>query len=187
LLEKPESYLSHSNLITLIQRVFQHTNHPIELDTLVSIAARCMGVTTPKETVVLEFLPDEKPDFAERYEHRSTLERLWKEICALPQRQKLTIILGLREESGRTLVPLLPLLGVATMAEIAFHLNLTIEELARIWKDLPIEDAKIADLLKITRQQVVNLRKSAKERLARRLKGNQTRKLTSLKVNGEKE
>jgi hypothetical protein len=36
---------------------------------------------------------------------------------------------------------------------------------------LPLDDATIAGLLGLTRQQVINLRKSARERLARRLKG----------------
>jgi hypothetical protein len=40
-----------------------------------------------------------------------------------------------------------------------------------VWNDLPIEDARIAELLGVTRQQVINARKSGRERLARRLKG----------------
>jgi hypothetical protein len=44
------------------------------------------------------------------------------------------------------------------------------ENLAAIWNDLPLEDIRIAELLQLTRQQVINARKSARERLARRLK-----------------
>jgi len=36
---------------------------------------------------------------------------------------------------------------------------------------LPLEDAKIAELLQLTRRQVINARKSARQRLTRRLKG----------------
>jgi DNA-binding CsgD family transcriptional regulator len=42
-------------------------------------------------------------------------------------------------------------------------------ELARIWKDLPLADQDIATRLDLNRQQVINLRKSARERLGRRL------------------
>jgi hypothetical protein len=43
------------------------------------------------------------------------------------------------------------------------------EELARMWNDLPIDDMRIATRLGIKRQQVINLRKAARARLARRL------------------
>jgi len=45
------------------------------------------------------------------------------------------------------------------------------ESFAEVWNDLPLEDARIAELLGLTRQQVINARKSGRERLARRLRG----------------
>jgi hypothetical protein len=45
------------------------------------------------------------------------------------------------------------------------------DRFAELWNDLPLDDARIAELLKLTRQQVINARKSGRERLARRLKG----------------
>jgi hypothetical protein len=50
-------------------------------------------------------------------------------------------------------------------------LEISADEFAAVWNDLPIEDARIAELLGLTRQQVINARKSGRERLARRLKG----------------
>jgi hypothetical protein len=44
------------------------------------------------------------------------------------------------------------------------------EVFAGLWSRLPLDDASIAELLNITRQQVINLRKCARERLARRMK-----------------
>jgi hypothetical protein len=61
--------------------------------------------------------------------------------------------------------------GIATMREMAQALAMPAEEFAALWNDLPIEDARIAELLGLTRQQVINARKSGRERLARRLKG----------------
>ena len=43
-------------------------------------------------------------------------------------------------------------------------------ELAALWPDLPLEDAAIAERLGLTRQQVINLRKSARARLGRRMR-----------------
>lgn len=41
------------------------------------------------------------------------------------------------------------------------------EELAAMWKLLPLNDTEIAKILGVTRQQVVNLRLTARRRLAR--------------------
>jgi Spy/CpxP family protein refolding chaperone len=79
-------------------------------------------------------------------------------------------MLNLKDERGRGCIALFQLTGIATMRQMAAVVEMTIEEFTGIWNELPMEDAKIADLLRLTRQQVINLRKSARERLARRLK-----------------
>ncbi len=64
-----------------------------------------------------------------------------------------------------------PATGIATMRQLAQALEMSAESFAEVWNDLPIEDTRIAELLGLTRQQVINARKSGRERLARRLKG----------------
>ena len=63
-----------------------------------------------------------------------------------------------------------PAAGVASVRDMAAALEVSPEEFASLWNDLPLEDAKVAERLGLTRQQVINLRKSARERLARRTK-----------------
>lgn len=113
-------------------------------------------------------LPDPAPDAATALERRTDLVRLWEEIRQLPSRQAAALILNLRDGQGRNAVALLPLTGIATMRDIARTLDMPAERFAEIWNRLPLEDAAIAESLGITRQQVINLRKSARERLARR-------------------
>ena len=113
-------------------------------------------------------LPDPAPDAATALERRTYLALLWEEIRQLPPRQAAALILNLRDGQGRNAVTLLPLTGIATMREIARTLDMPAERFAEIWNRLPLEDAAIAESLGITRQQVINLRKSARERLARR-------------------
>jgi len=62
------------------------------------------------------------------------------------------------------------LTGVASLRVVAEALEMSAPALAGIWNDLPLDDAAIAGRLGLTRQQVINLRKSARERLARRMK-----------------
>ena len=43
------------------------------------------------------------------------------------------------------------------------------EHLAEIWNELPLDDRTIAGHLGLTRQQVINLRSAARQRLARQM------------------
>jgi hypothetical protein len=81
------------------------------------------------------------------------------------------LLLNLREADGRGCLALFPGTGVASLRQIADALEFPAERFAELWPRLPLDDATIAGLLELTRQQVINLRKSARERLARRLKG----------------
>jgi hypothetical protein len=101
--------------------------------------------------------------------YRSALVEVWREIDLLPPRQRIALLLGLRDEDGAATVSLLIFLRIATLDEIAVAVELTREELTAIWDQLPLPDMVIAERLDLTRQQVINLRKSARHRLGRRL------------------
>lgn len=116
-------------------------------------------------------LPDPAPDAALAFERRTYLARLWREIRELPPRQAAALLLNLRDGQGRNAAALLPLTGIATLREMAAAAGLPPETLAELWSRLPLEDAGLAGILGVTRQQVINLRKSARERLARRMRG----------------
>ena len=116
-------------------------------------------------------LADGEADVARRVEKRIFLQRLWDEVRQLPRQQRVALLLNLRDAEGRGCIALLPALGIATLGRLAEALEMSAEGFAEVWNETPLEDAKIAELLRLTRQQVINARKSARERLARRLKG----------------
>jgi hypothetical protein len=117
-------------------------------------------------------VPDvSEPDPAWRLEKRMFLQRLWEELQQLPRNQRAALLLNLKEGSGFGCITLFPATGIASAGQLAEALEMTAERLAELWNDLPLEDAKIAELLGLSRQQVINARKSGRERLARRLKG----------------
>jgi RNA polymerase sigma factor (sigma-70 family) len=118
----------------------------------------------------LSRLADPAPDAVQAYEQRAYLSLLWDEIRQLPQRQAAALILHLRDGHGRNAAALLPLTGTASLRDVARAVGLAPEKLAEIWNYLPLEDTAIAAVLQVTRQQVINLRKSARERLARRMR-----------------
>jgi hypothetical protein len=103
-------------------------------------------------------------------EHRVYLEKLWTEVCELPVWQRAALLLNLRDAQGGSAIFFIPHLGIASQKQIAEILELRDEEFSTIWDDLPLDDARIAQMLGITRQQVINLRKTARERLVRRMK-----------------
>ena len=99
-----------------------------------------------------------------------TARRFWREIEALPQRQRIALLLHMRDERGDT--GLLQFLASGIGADaVAQAVGWTRDELQWYWPDLPFDDNTIAALLGATRQQVINLRKCARERLRRRMEG----------------
>ena len=116
-------------------------------------------------------IPGAQPDVARQTESRIFLQRLWEEVRQLPLSQRAALLLNLRDQQGRGCLALFPALGIATFRQMAEALEMSAEKLAELCNGLPLEDAKIAELLQLTRRQVINARKSARQRLTRRLKG----------------
>ena len=156
----------------LLERVAQ----PVDLDLLVDAIGGVLGVddrqpiwlTTEDLDAALDTADTRQP-ITQTLMHRQYLARLWSEVCGLPINQRVAILLNLRDDDGRSALPMLPLTGVATIREIAETLDMPALELAALWPELPLDDARIAARLQLKRQQVINLRKSGRERLGRRM------------------
>ncbi len=103
-------------------------------------------------------------------EQRDRLLRVWNEIVKLPARQRAALLLNLRDPEGGAVLQMLPSTGVVAQPRIAAALGMDLDQLTRVWNRLPLDALSIAGLLRVTRQQVINLRKSARARLARRLR-----------------
>jgi DNA-directed RNA polymerase specialized sigma24 family protein len=158
--------------------IFNRLGAPIEIDKLVGALARLLQVEErPIESIdQIEALgrseiSDGQPDAAQRTERRIFLQRLWEEVRQLPLNQRTALLLNLRDQDGRGCLALFPALGIATFRQIAEALEVSAEKLAELCNGLPLEDARIAELLQLTQRQVINARKSARQRLTRRLKG----------------
>jgi RNA polymerase sigma factor (sigma-70 family) len=170
--------LQRIGLAELLTAVFEATNAPIELDDLVNAVAEWSGVKDQHaqpnrnecETDLTERLSDSRVALDVEVEQRMYVARLWSEICELPPRQRLALLLNLKDAKGSDCVALFLLSGITTASEIAASLAMSAEEFCELWNELPLDDATIAGRLGINRQQVINLRKSARERLARRMR-----------------
>jgi RNA polymerase sigma factor (sigma-70 family) len=161
-----------AQLLSLLHALFQSCGSPIKLEELVNIVADiCREKDQPDEpldTVVNLAAPT--LDLETILEQQHILALLWQEVCQLPRRQRVALLLNLRDARGQDLVSFLPYTRTATIAQIADALDFPLVEFLRIWNKLPLDDVTIAELLGATRQQVINLRKCARERLDRRMR-----------------
>ena len=103
-------------------------------------------------------------------EGRQFLVALWHEVRELPLGQRRALLLNLRDDQGRDRLALLTLTGLTTRGALARLLELPEAELEELWDELPLDDRTIAQRFDLTARQVINLRKSARARLARRLR-----------------
>jgi hypothetical protein len=161
-----------ASLRDLVMALFLRLGGPCQVDALIETLLHLRGVTDAPHEVEMDAVAEPVATEASpeaRLTDADYLQRVWREIEALPRRQRIALLLNLRDSTGRDLLGLLPLTKVADRARIAAALELDLGAFGALLPDLPREDKWIAEFLGLTRRQVVNLRKCARERLARRL------------------
>lgn len=159
------------DLAGLLVAFFECVGSPVAFDDLVSLLAGVLGVTdrAPEPKVGSELVALGRHP-SENLERLQYLDALWDEICALPRPQRIALLLNARDASGESVTHFLPATGVATVRQIAEAMEMDARDLAGLWSGLPLDDLRIAEILCVRRQQVINLRRAARERLARRMR-----------------
>jgi hypothetical protein len=158
----------------LLNAVFDRVGRAVEFDRVVTLAAEVWNISdAPFESVdkADPEQPDKQPGVGVDIllEQRLYLETLWSEVCQLPLLQRVALLLNLRDAQGGSAIFFIPYLGIASQQKIAEILGIEAQAFSKLWSDLPLDDSRIASKLDISRQQVINLRKTARERLARRM------------------
>jgi hypothetical protein len=146
----------------LVESVLEEADAPLPFDALLEELAGRYGVRgtlSIAQTVTVET----------RLIQREWIRELWTEIDQLPLPQRISLLLSMRDDDGSSGLILFPMLGVASLRQIAVRLAMPAEDLARLWGCLPLNDHCIGEHLRLDRQRVINLRKSARERLGRKV------------------
>ncbi|HZR26815.1 MAG TPA: hypothetical protein VFA59_24690 [Vicinamibacterales bacterium] len=171
-----DSANQHAGLGDSVIALLTRIGEPIEFDALVDAMAGVFGIEwrpRPGESGasadILDDIADPQESALDSMVQQQYLQQLWTEVRELPLPQRRAILLNLRDEGHHSALPLLTLTGVATMRQIAEAIEMTPLELAAVWRDLPLDDARIAAQMQMTRQQVINLRKAGRQRLGRRM------------------
>ena len=154
-----------------LEKVFADTGRPVVWADLANLAADVMGANDPPPEVLDHASEIAAPDrgLDEELDGRARLGRIWGEVQTLPAAQRAALLLNLRDPRGQGVLEWIPVTGVATYAGLAACLGMSPDALGEIWNELPLDDNAIATRLGVTRQQVINLRKSARARITRRL------------------
>ncbi len=167
----PPSFVDRADPAPLLGEIFTRVGCPIELDRLVGLVAAIWQIDrVPRsDTDLFDRLadPGAAPDIT--IDQRRLAERVWAEIQLLPPRQRLALLLNLRDGQGAGMLWMFPVTGIASMRAIADVLEMSAHDLATLWNQLPIDDNALAARLGCTRQQVINLRMSARKRLNNRI------------------
>jgi DNA-directed RNA polymerase specialized sigma24 family protein len=163
----------------LLSHIFRVAEGPLEFEDLVSLVAELWGDVDYTEQIEADIpglatpfdqIPDPQPGVETVLEDRGRLKLIWAEICQLPLAQRVALLLSIRDSQGRSVLTLFQITNTASMRQLAEALAMPAESFAEMWNDLPLGDVTIARHLGATRQQVVNLRVSARKRLARRVR-----------------
>ena len=152
-----------------LRAIFFAAQQPVELDAVVNAAAELWEMIDLPSLMLDDVRHLSTASETKQIDDRQFLARLWQEIRLLNRPQRAALLLNLRDDRGSA-TELFPLLGVATIDEIAEVVEMPREEFAALWPDLPMPDGDVAAILGVTRQQVINLRKAARDRLRRRMR-----------------
>jgi hypothetical protein len=162
-----------SKTIDLVAAVFEYAKTPVPFNDLLLVVAEVQEIKERREISDSEgfSLGDDlaisENKMTTEIEQQEYLRRVWAEICALPIRHRVALLLNLKDRRGDCVIRLFPLLRIASIRKIAETLEIAPEEFVSVWNELPWDDLKIAEYLGLTRQQVINLRQSARARLTR--------------------
>ena len=155
--------------------LFERSGGPIGFDEVVGIAAEAWHIHDPPTQSIDTGCSEKDHQFTSSeprvdlaLEQRLFFEQVWREVCQLPVLQRAALLLNLRDSRDGGVISFLPFLGVASKEELARLLEMPYQDFENLWSELPLEDFRIAQMFGISRQQVINLRKTARERLARR-------------------
>jgi hypothetical protein len=158
-----------------LAKFFSLCGGPVTFDDLIDRVVGEMKLTDQvgmaeidlESTDLADMLVDPLPGADKIIESVEGVRLLWDGVLELPTRHRKALLLNLRDHCGDNALITLTLTGVAGLRDIASALEIPVAELVEIWNSLPWDDRRIGEHMGLERQQVINLRQTARARLAR--------------------
>lgn len=155
----------------LVREIFREAKQPIAFDELVAIVGEIRGLKEPRTVELADDigLAEKQSDPYAEIDRRAFLQAVWATLTELPLRHRQALLLHLSDDLNDNLLIMFPVDGVASIRMIAELIEMPAERLAAIWGRLPLPDSEIAEFMGLKRQQVINLRHSARRSLRAKL------------------
>lgn len=150
------------HLAELLTKLLTWVGHRVPLEGVLGVFATLMGLS---EDVSETATPPVESSLAQKIEAGFLLRQLWEAILTLPVRQRIILLLRLRNAEGASLLTCLTQQGIATEEQIAQALEIGTKSYALLARELPCDDLRIAELLKTTSESVGYLRHVARAKL----------------------
>ncbi|BCM94518.1 hypothetical protein IAD21_06425 (plasmid) [Abditibacteriota bacterium] len=164
-------------LSRVLDSMLKWLGSPASFDTVVWAIMRWSGVEEQCEVSLFhppgeEFMAREpvSPDLSpeERLLLNEYLRQLWRDITDLPPKHCAALLLHLRDSQGRGILSFLPILRIATFAQIAAAMDMELHQFAALWPRLPLDDHEIAALYGCGASSVSVWRMRARARLLKK-------------------
>jgi RNA polymerase sigma factor (sigma-70 family) len=160
-------------LAKVVADFLQWARGSMDLEALVTITAVLLDVSDHP----VESLDDEAKGYLEAgvadttlmrdplYDFEKVLLGLWQAVTSLPDKQRDTFFLSFEDDHGEDLFTLLFEADIFTPSQLAKELKRPLEDVVRVWSEMPMDDAAIAEELGGTRSQIRKWRFDALRRL----------------------
>jgi DNA-directed RNA polymerase specialized sigma24 family protein len=169
--------LQRLSFTKLVAAVLQQAGGPVELEALTKLLTTLLGTQDhPLESLDQEqensdWQPIDPATNAElRLEGRATLQLLWEEIRQLPAQQRAAVCLSLTDQNGNDLFSILLEAEAVPWTQLAIDLDLSPEEFIELLRQLPMDNAGVANYLGTTRALVNKWRWRGLQQLRTRLR-----------------
>lgn len=161
----------------LVAEVLQQAGGPVELEALTKLLTTLLGTqdhpleSLDQEQEASQWQPIDPATNAElRLEGRATLKLLWEEIKQLPAQQRAAVCLSLMDQNGNDLFRILLESEAVTWTQLARDLDLSHDEFIEVLRQLPMDNAGVAEYLGTTRAIVNKWRWRGLQQLRTRLR-----------------
>ncbi|MEP7273306.1 MAG: sigma-70 family RNA polymerase sigma factor [Acidobacteriota bacterium] len=175
--------LGRQPLAEIVSELFNRGGGPIAFEALLAAVAIVLEIkgdfmVTFDENLFASEAPLKAAAgaYETRIEKREVLLRVWQVICKLPVKQRSAFFFSFSDQSGDDLLSLLLDADVATPIEVAARLEMSLEGLMIVAKEMPLDNATLAVLLGTTRQNINKWRYRANCRLQEELLESRVRK-----------
>lgn len=154
-----------------VAELFDWIGGPVQFDDLVRMLAHVLRIKNQQiesldDHIGAEFVSHTDTRSTESYvETNDLLRRLWRIVKGLPPKQRDAYALRFDDQDGRNLFTVLLSAGIVDWNDLAEGMGRPVEEVARLWRQMPMDSATAASELSTSRENIYKWRFRALQKL----------------------